>query len=57
VFHGLLRGLPIVVAARDGGVTRPSPTRAEYGDAAPTDLVHVLANLVLKAHTQVRHVY
>lgn len=57
VFHGVLRGMQIVLAERpehrDFSPLSSSPSLVTPDRA----LVRVLANMVLQVHSEVRHVY
>jgi hypothetical protein len=57
VYHGMLRGLAVILS----GEVAPSNPRTR-GSLAPIvshdrDLVHVMANMLLHAQSEVRHVY
>lgn len=56
VYHGMLRGLSVILSE-----VAPSH-RGTRGSVAPIvghdrDLVHVMANMLLLAQSEVRHVY
>lgn len=56
-FHGLIHGMAII-AQETPGATRIGTERAAAQEAScERALVRVLANMVLQAHAEVRHVY
>lgn len=58
VFHGLWRGLAVLSAARAvPGQTTRSPACVPQATEHDRQLVRLLANMVLAAESQVRHVY
>jgi hypothetical protein len=58
VFHGLWRGLGVLIAARTATVVRMRPAPSVPPAAAyDRQLVRLLANMVLAAESQVQHAY
>jgi hypothetical protein len=56
-FHGLIHGMAII-AQETPGASRVGTERAAAHEASgERALVRVLANMVLQAHAEVRHVY
>ena len=58
VFHGLWRGLTVLIAAKamPAANSRPIPSASPL-PAHDRQLVRLLANMVLAAESQVRHAY
>jgi hypothetical protein len=57
VYHGMLRGLAVILSETPAAVTPLSP--ASELEAVPVDreLVHIMVNMVLQSQSQVMHVY
>jgi hypothetical protein len=57
VYHGMLRGLALLMSGPPDPVTRQLQTSSAPNVQGDRGLVRLLANMVLQTHLEVKHVY
>lgn len=59
VYHGMLRGLAVIVSTATPFKSAPAPVRLAGRTAAPPEreFVRVLANMLLQTQSEAMHVY
>jgi hypothetical protein len=57
VYHGMLRGLAVILSETPAAVTPLAPASELETVPVERELVHVMVNMLLQSQSQVMHVY